>query len=158
MYIKRLARGSRWGQERALGSRWGQERAWGNSWWQQRARGSRWGQERARGSRWGQKRTRGSRWAENLVQKALLVFESFESFEVYCRSIATPRLADTGNGDSPTRRYGESATPRLTDTESQRLPDSPMRGVWEFTKVKMKSLDHYVCLLLQASLVQQKKF
>ncbi len=86
------------------------------------------------------------RLAENFVQKAFLVFEK-ERFEVYCRS-------DT---DSPTRHtYGESATPRLTDTESRRLPDSPMRGVGEFTKGKIKSLDLYVCLLLQASLVQLK--
>jgi hypothetical protein len=31
--------------------------------------------------------------------------------------------------DSPTRRYGESATPRLTDAGNCRLPDSPIRGV-----------------------------
>jgi len=87
------------------------------------------------------------RLSEIFVQKALLLFEIL-SFEVYCRS----------DSDSPTRRYGESATPRLTDTESRRLPDSPMRGVGESTKGKMKALDLYVCLLLQASLVQQKKF
>jgi hypothetical protein len=85
------------------------------------------------------------RFAENLIKKALLVFELL-SFEVYCRS----------DSDSPTRRYGESATPRLTDTESWRLPDSPMRGVGESTKGKIKALDLYVCLLLQASLVQLK--
>jgi hypothetical protein len=33
-----------------------------------------------------------------------------------------------------------------------------MRGVGESTKGKMKALDLYVCLLLQASLVQQKKY
>jgi hypothetical protein len=33
-----------------------------------------------------------------------------------------------------------------------------MRGVGESTKGKMKALDLYVCLLLQASLVQQKNF
>jgi hypothetical protein len=87
------------------------------------------------------------RLAENLVQKALLIFEIL-SFEVYCRS----------DSDSPTQRYGESATPRLHDTESRRLPDSPMQGVGESTKGKIKALDLYVCLLLQASLVQQKKF
>ncbi len=85
------------------------------------------------------------RLAENFVQKALLIFEKI-SFEIYCRS-------DT---DSPPRRYGESATPRLTDTESRRLPDSPMRRVGESTKGKIKALDLYVCLLLQASLVQLK--
>ena len=49
------------------------------------------------------------------------------------------------------------ATPRLADTGSRRLPDSPMRGVGESTKGKIKALDLYVCLLLQASRVQQKK-
>ena len=68
------------------------------------------------------------RLSENLIQKALLLFEIL-SFEVYCRS----------DSDSPTRRYGESATPRLTDTGSRRLPDSPMRGVGESTKGKIKA-------------------
>jgi hypothetical protein len=45
------------------------------------------------------------RLAEIFVQKALLLFEIL-SFEVYCRS----------DSDSPTHRYGESATPRLTNT------------------------------------------
>jgi hypothetical protein len=49
-----------------------------------------------------------------------------------------------------------SAPPQLTDTESRRLPDSPMRGVRESTKGKIKALDLYVCLLLQESLVQLK--
>jgi hypothetical protein len=31
--------------------------------------------------------------------------------------------------NSPTRRYGKSATPRLADAGSRRLPDSPIRGV-----------------------------
>jgi len=31
------------------------------------------------------------------------------------------------------------ATPRLTDTGSRRLPDSPMRGVGESTKGKIKA-------------------
>ncbi len=74
--------------------------------------------------------------SEIFVQKAFLIFEIY-IFEVYCRSIATPRL---------------------TDTESRQLPDSPMRGVGESTKGKIKALDLYVCLLLQASRVQQKKF
>ncbi len=47
------------------------------------------------------------RLAENLVQKALLDFEIW-SFKVYCKSYS----------NSPTRRYGESATPRLTDDGS----------------------------------------
>ena len=82
------------------------------------------------------------RLPENLVQKALLVFE-ISSFEVYCRSIATPRLADTGSrrlpdspilgvGDSPTHRYGESATPRLTDARS--------RGVYKRKNKSLRSL------------------
>ena len=50
------------------------------------------------------------RLAEIFVQKALLLSEIL-SFEVYCRS----------DSHSPTRRYGESATPRLTDTGSRRL-------------------------------------
>ncbi len=36
------------------------------------------------------------RLAEMLVQKAFLIFEIL-SFEVYCRSIATLRLTDTGS-------------------------------------------------------------
>ncbi len=66
--------------------------------------------------------------------------------------MATPRLAESGsrrlsdspsfsfkhsNADSPTRRVGESSTPRPAKLESQRLPylpsrrvaDSPSRGV-----------------------------
>ncbi len=58
------------------------------------------------------------RLAENLVQKALLLFEIL-SFEVYCRS----------DSDSPTQRYGESATLRINDTRSRRLPISLSRGV-----------------------------
>jgi hypothetical protein len=46
------------------------------------------------------------------------------------------------------------ATPRLADMGSRQLPDSPMRGVRESTKGKIKALDLYVGLLLQASLVQ----
>ena len=56
--------------------------------------------------------------AENLVQKALLLFEIL-SFEVYCRS----------DSDSLTQRYGESATLRINDTRSLRLPVSLSRGV-----------------------------
>jgi hypothetical protein len=51
------------------------------------------------------------RLAENLVQKALLLFEIL-SFEVYSRS----------DSDSLTQRYGESATLRINDTRSRRLP------------------------------------
>ncbi len=58
------------------------------------------------------------RLAENLVQKALLLFEIL-SFEVYCRS----------DSDSPTQRYGESATLCINDTRSRRLPVSLSRGV-----------------------------
>jgi len=64
--------------------------------------------------------------AENLVQKALLLFEIL-SFEVNCRS----------DSDSRTQRYGESATLRINDTRtlrindmrSRRLPVSLSRGV-----------------------------
>ena len=49
------------------------------------------------------------RLAENLVQKALLLFEIL-SFEVYCRS----------DSDSPTQRYGESATLRINDTRMKK--------------------------------------
>ncbi len=71
------------------------------------------------------------RLAENLVQKALLLFEIL-SFEVYCTvdQIATPRLNDTGSrrlsvstirgvGDSPYQRYAESATPRIVESGSR---------------------------------------
>ncbi len=74
--------------------------------------------------------------AENLVQKALLLFEIL-SFEVYCTvdQIATPRLNDTGsrfsnmpeNCDSPYQRYAESATLRINDMRSRRLPVSLSR-------------------------------
>jgi hypothetical protein len=58
------------------------------------------------------------RLAENLVQKALLLFEIL-SFEVYGIS----------DSDSPTQRYGESATLRIKDTRSRRLPVSLSQGV-----------------------------
>jgi hypothetical protein len=38
-------------------------------------------------------------------------------------------LLMTWTADSPTRRYGESATPRLANAGSRRLLDSPIRGV-----------------------------
>jgi hypothetical protein len=38
-------------------------------------------------------------------------------------------LRMTWTADSPTRRYGESATPRLADAGSHQLPDSPIWGV-----------------------------
>jgi hypothetical protein len=53
--------------------------------------------------------------AENLVQKALLLFEIL-SFEVYCRSDST-------------QRYGESATLHINDTRSRRLSVSTIRRV-----------------------------
>ena len=64
--------------------------------------------------------------AENLVQKALLLFEIL-SFEVYCRSdsdsptqrYGSRRLSVSmirGVGDSPYQRYAESATLRINDT------------------------------------------
>jgi hypothetical protein len=56
------------------------------------------------------------RLAENLVQKALLLFEIL-SFEVYCRL----------DSDSP--RYKELATLRINATRSRRLPVSLSRGV-----------------------------
>ncbi len=59
--------------------------------------------------------------------------------------IATPDSPIWGVGDSPTHQYGESVTPRLTDAGSR-----------ESTKGKIKALDLYVGLLLQASLVQLK--
>jgi hypothetical protein len=68
------------------------------------------------------------RFAENFVQKALLVFEIL-GFEVYCRS----------DRDSPTPRY-------VTDTESRRLPDSPMLGVGESTKGKKNNILRSLCV------------
>ncbi len=41
----------------------------------------------------------------------------------------TPRLNDTGVGDSPDQRYAESATLRLSNTGSRRLSASLIRGV-----------------------------
>ncbi len=69
------------------------------------------------------------RLAENLVQKALLLFEIL-SFEVIVDQIATPLLNDTGSrrlsvstirgvGDSPYQRYAESATPRIVESGSR---------------------------------------
>ncbi len=68
------------------------------------------------------------RLAENLVQKALLLFEIL-SFEVYGES-ATLRINDTGSrrlsvstirgvGDSPYQQYAESATPRIVESGSR---------------------------------------
>ena len=74
------------------------------------------------------------RLAENLVQKALLLFEIL-SFEVYCRSIATPRLADTGSRrlpDSPIRRVGDSSTHRCGESGS--------RGVYKRKNESLRSL------------------
>jgi hypothetical protein len=68
------------------------------------------------------------RLAENLVQKALLLFEIL-SFEVYCRS---DRLSDSTIrevGDFPYQRYAELVTLRINDTRSWRLPVSLSRGV-----------------------------
>ncbi len=56
---------------------------------------------------------------ENLVQKALLLFEIL-SFEVYCRSDRLPDSKIRGVGDSPYQRYAESATLRINDTGSRR--------------------------------------
>jgi hypothetical protein len=66
--------------------------------------------------------------AENLVQKALLLFEIL-SFEVYCRSDRLPDSTIRGVGDSLYQRYAESATLRINDTRSRRLPVSLSRGV-----------------------------
>ena len=66
--------------------------------------------------------------AENLVQKALLLFEIL-SFEVYCRSDRLPNSTIRGVGDSPYQRYAESATLRINNTRSRRLPVSLSRGV-----------------------------
>jgi hypothetical protein len=60
------------------------------------------------------------RLAENLVQKALLLFEIL-SFEVYCRSDSDDSMI-RGVGDSPYQRYAESATLRINDTRSWRFP------------------------------------
>jgi hypothetical protein len=80
------------------------------------------------------------RLAENLVKKALLLFEIL-SLEVYCRSDSdspTQRYRESatlhvstirGVGDSPYQRYAESATLRIKDTRSRRLPVSLSRGV-----------------------------
>jgi hypothetical protein len=75
------------------------------------------------------------RLAENLVQKALLLFEIL-SFEVYCRSdrdSPTQRYGESATpGDSPYQRYAESATPRLTDAGS--------RGVYKRKNESLRSL------------------
>ncbi len=43
--------------------------------------------------------------------------------------LATPVSPIRGVADSLTQRYGDSATLRINDTRSQRLPDSTIRGV-----------------------------
>jgi hypothetical protein len=58
------------------------------------------------------------RLAENLVQKALLLFEIL-SFEVYCRSDRLPDSMIRGVGDSPYQRYAESATPGIVESGSR---------------------------------------
>jgi hypothetical protein len=62
------------------------------------------------------------RLAENLVQKALLLF-AILSFEVYCRSDSdspTQRYSTIrGVGDSPYQRYAELATPRMVESGSR---------------------------------------
>ncbi len=58
------------------------------------------------------------RLPENLVQKALLLFEIL-SFEVDWRSDPLPDSTIRGVGDSPYQRYAESATPRINDTRSR---------------------------------------
>jgi hypothetical protein len=68
------------------------------------------------------------RLAENLVQKAFLLFEIL-SFEVYCRSDRLPDSTIQGIGDSPYQRYAESATLRINDRRSRLLPVSLSRGV-----------------------------
>jgi hypothetical protein len=72
------------------------------------------------------------RLAENLVQKALLLFEIL-SFEVYCRSdsdsLTQPYRESATLCDSPYQRYAESVTLRINDTRSRRLPVSLSRGV-----------------------------
>ncbi len=45
------------------------------------------------------------------------------------KNIASRDQESVQIADSPTRRYGESATPRLADAGSRRLPDSPIRVV-----------------------------
>ncbi len=55
------------------------------------------------------------RLTENLVQKALLLFEIL-SFEVYCRSDRLPDSPIRGVGDSPYQRYAESATPCIVES------------------------------------------
>ena len=60
------------------------------------------------------------RLAENLVQKALLLFVIL-SFEVYCRSDRLPDSPIRGVGDSPYQRYAESATPRIVESGSRYL-------------------------------------
>jgi hypothetical protein len=62
--------------------------------------------------------------AENLVQKALLLFEIL-SFEVYCRSDRLPDSTIRGVGDSPYQRYAESATPRIVESGSRAWIDVP---------------------------------
>jgi hypothetical protein len=69
------------------------------------------------------------RLAENLSQKALLLFEIL-SFEVHGRSDSdSPTQPIRGVGDSPYQRYAESATLRINDTRSRRLPVSLSQGV-----------------------------
>jgi hypothetical protein len=58
------------------------------------------------------------RLAENLVQKAILLFEIL-SFEVYCRSDRLPDSTIRGVGDSPYQRHAESATPRIVESGSR---------------------------------------
>ena len=68
------------------------------------------------------------RLTENLVQKALLLFEIL-SFEVYCRSDSDSPTQRYGESATLRQRYAESATLRINDTRSRQLPVSLSRGV-----------------------------
>jgi hypothetical protein len=72
--------------------------------------------------------------AENLVQKALLLFEIL-SFEVYCSSDRLPDSTIRGVGDSQYQRYAESATPRIVESGSRfQIRISPRIAVGYYAK------------------------
>ncbi len=99
---------------------------------------------------------------------------NFEPFRFWLRILGdihirktTPRLNDTGSrrlsvsmirgvGDSPTQRYGESTTLRITDMQSWRLPASPIRrvGYWIFLK-KTRCIGDTESRRLRVSLIRR---
>ncbi len=77
----------------------------------------------------------GSSWVPYTTFRAVLIFASISRRYSYSKndSLLSPIR---GVADIPGHWYAESPTPRITDTQSRRLPSSPIRrvGYWIFLK------------------------